>query len=93
MTLEDYLTWGAIAMFGVSAFLWLASTLVKASAAKVKAAYKKAGGWGSPMQITDDDGSDFIATVRLQSLWNRWAALATAVALALQAAATLLNSN
>ncbi|MDR6851031.1 hypothetical protein J2Y54_000524 [Sphingomonas sp. BE123] len=94
MTLQDLLTWGAIGMFSISALLWWASTHVKVSAAKVEAEYQKIHGpLSGPAQIVGDDGSDFTATVQLQSRWSRRAAVATAVALVLQALATAFNSN
>jgi hypothetical protein len=40
-------------------------------------------------QITVD-GSDFIATAQRQVLWNRWAAIAAAVAAASQAIAQMM---
>lgn len=94
MTLKDMLTWGAIAMFGVSALLWIASTQVKVSAAKVEAEYQKIHGPQSgPFQIVTEDGSDFCETVQRQARWSRSAAFATAFALILQAAATAVISN
>jgi hypothetical protein len=89
--LKTFLTWTSIVMFAVSAFLWFASTRVKVSAAKVEADYQKIHGPGSgPAQIVGDDGSDFYATVQRQSRWSGWGAIATAVALALQAIAASL---
>jgi len=92
MNMTDWLTWAAIAIYGFAALLWFGSTVVKVSAAKVAAAHKDATGW-APAQIVGDDGSDFYATVQLQSKWSRWAAFATGAGLALQAIATALGSS
>ena len=92
MTTKEWLTWASIAAFAISALLWFASTLITVDADKIAKAYEEETGWG-PAQIVEEDGSDFCATVRIQSKWSRWASLATAIALALQAVATACNSN
>jgi hypothetical protein len=93
VAVKELLTWGAVAMLGISALLWFASTLVKVSAAKVEADYQKTHGPGSgPAQIVGGDGSDFFATVQRQARWSRWAAVATGLALILQAGANMVGS-
>ena len=86
---KEFVTWISILAFAVSATLWLASTLVKADADKIAKAHEEETGW-APAQIVGHDGSDFYATVQMQTKWSRRAALATAVALALQAIATAM---
>jgi hypothetical protein len=86
---KESLTWLSILAFAISAALWLASTVVKADARKIAKAHEEETGW-APAQIVGDDGSDFYATVQMQAKWSRCAALATAIALALQAIATTM---
>jgi hypothetical protein len=91
VNVKDGLTWAAVAVQGVAALLWLGSTVVRVSAARVLAEHKKIyGPHSGPMQITGEDGSDILATIERQSRWNRWAALTTGVGIGLQAVATAL---
>lgn len=86
------LTWAAIVAFAISATLWFASTIVKVDAEKNAEKIRAELGY-TPAQIRGSDGSDFYATIQLQSKWSRAACIATGLALALQAVATALSST
>ena len=76
----------ASALVGViAALLWLIATLVYV---RPRTRQSEAG-WDDA-QITAND-QDVIETARLQTWWNMWAALATGVAAALQAASYFFN--
>ena len=75
----------------IAAVLWLCSTLVTRSYADVEREYQKTHGPQSgPGGLIDERGADFAATFKRQGRWNRWAALATAIGVGLQALATAL---
>lgn len=94
MILKDVITWASVGVQGLAALLWFASTVVRVNATRVEEAYKKIHGPDSgPFQIVSENGSDFIQTVKLQALWNRWAALATGVGIGLLAIATALPNS
>lgn len=92
MFLKDALTWAAIVMFGVSASLWYLSTVVTVSAQKAIEDYRKAGFSGSPAQIIDENGNDVMSTGDRRNRWSRAAAVATAMALIIQAGATYVTA-
>jgi hypothetical protein len=79
--------WASIVAFGVAAVLWVCSTRVKVSAKE--ALIPDGDGW-TPAGAIDDDGSEFFATVKRQSRWSGWAAVATAIGVALQALSNAL---
>jgi hypothetical protein len=90
---KDLLTWAAVGIQFVAAFLWLASTRVKVTAESVVAEYQKVHGPNSgPAQIVSEDGSDFTATAERQSRWSGWAAIVTGLGLGVQAIAAALPS-
>ena len=91
MTLTILLTWFSVATQGVAAILWFYATVAKVSAAEVEAEYQKIHGPTSgPAQIEADDGSDVVATLQLQTKWNRWAAFATGLGVGLLAIASAI---
>jgi len=87
-------TWASVAIEALAAVLWLVSTIAKKSYADVEREYQKTHGPGSgPGGIVGEDGTDFCGTAQLQGKWNRWAALATALGVALQALGTALPDH
>lgn len=84
--------WLSVAVQGAAAALWFYATVAKVGAAELAAAYQQVHGAGSgPAQIVDDDdGSDIVATLKLQTTYNRWAAFATGLGVLLMAIGTAL---
>lgn len=74
----------------VAAGLWMASTLVKVSAAD--ADKPDAQGW-YPAQTIDEDGNEVLTTSRRQAKWNQRAALASCLAAAAQAWAMFMPAG
>lgn len=79
------LNWASIVCGFLAALLWFKSTLAKVPPDPDS----------SDFQITEtDDGEpyDVLETIKRQVVWNRWAALATALAVLSQALAMFLRS-
>lgn len=83
--IESLLSIGSAAAAFVSAALW-----VIAARARVTYDPKPNDDGFYPSGISDD-GDDFIATVKKQGEWNRWAAYAAAFATALQGGSILIS--
>jgi hypothetical protein len=87
-TLAGYLNLGAAAAALVAAVLWWYSTSVS-----VPFVEKKQGDlWLGGISVVDGQGvrTDPFGTAMAQGRWSRWAAMAAAVAAALQGVALLL---
>jgi hypothetical protein len=86
--LKIIFNWIAASVAIIAAFLWFRSATVRIPANPPPR--DECGGFSA--QITVDD-SDFIATAVQQTKWNRWAAVAAAIAAACQAVALMLPSQ
>ena len=75
----------AVAAFVAAVLWWRASTLLV-----VPDQTPDASGW-IPASITDETGSDPLASAREGSRWNAWAAIVAGVAAALQGTSTILG--
>ncbi|OIQ84983.1 hypothetical protein GALL_331760 [mine drainage metagenome] len=78
-------TWASVGLGVVSAFCWWRAAVVKvqhAAGAQAQGPYRD----GSSAV----DGADMAATMRKQSIWNRWAAIAAAGAALAQAISAAL---
>ena len=85
MDLETCLSVGSAVTAFVSAALWVAAARVKVISDP------KPDEDGFYPALISDDGDDFIATVKKQGEWNRWAAYAAAFAAALQGGSILIS--
>ena len=95
MSTQSVITWLSVVVQSAAAGLWFYATVAKVSAADVEAEYQKTHGPGSgPAQIVDEeDGSDIVATLQLQTKWNRWAAFTTGSGVLLMAIATAISKE
>ena len=90
-TVGTWATWASILTFAVAAVLWFGSTIVKVDQKRFEekevAADRK---WLSAAIV--EGGVNFTETVKVQSKFNRWAALATGLGVLLQAVAEFCRS-
>ena len=80
MTVENIFLVGTVLSGAVSAICWWRSATVELAAPPgVKG---QGAAWGGPIWSKNESGSpiDLLATLRLQSRWNRYGALAACVA-------------
>jgi hypothetical protein len=85
--------WASVAVQLGAAFLWIWSTKAKVKAEQVVEEWRRQGNSGTPALITDDDDNEVTATAARQSQISGWAAVATALGIALQAVALALSSQ
>jgi hypothetical protein len=80
MTVETVFLAGTVLSGAISAFCWWRSATVEIAAPQgVKG---EGAAWGGPIWSKNESGSpiDLLATLRLQSRWNRYGALAACIA-------------
>ena len=92
MDMKSIFTWASVAIQLVAALLWLYATVAKVDATKFSKE-NTIDGWEPAQIVNSANNSDVMATAELQTYWNRWAALATALGVAAMAIATALPNE